>query len=85
MPKCAPIRASAALIRVIRRLWIGEEAVAYRDLVLACGAEAIRVPVAGDAAEAIFPINDLEDYTRFRARRCRQAARAAARRRPDRL
>ncbi|WP_137886500.1 NAD(P)/FAD-dependent oxidoreductase [Pseudomonas sp. 2FE] len=50
-----------------KRLWIGEEAVAYRDLVLAWGAETIRVPVAGDAQDAIFPINDLEDYARFRA------------------
>ena len=50
-----------------RLLWIGEEAVAYRDLVLAWGAEVIRVPVAGDADDAIFPINDLEDYARFRA------------------
>ena len=32
-----------------KRLWIGEEAVPYRDLVLAWGAEAIQVPVAGDA------------------------------------
>ena len=50
-----------------QRLWIGEEAVAYRDLVLAWGAETVRVPVEGDAAELIFPINDLEDYARFRA------------------
>ncbi len=50
-----------------KRLWIGEEAVEYRDLVLAWGAETIRVPVEGDAADAIFPINDLEDYARFRA------------------
>ncbi|WP_338514004.1 FAD-dependent oxidoreductase [Pseudomonas poae] len=50
-----------------KRLWIGEEAVAYRDLILAWGAETVRVPVEGDAAELIFPINDLEDYTRFRA------------------
>ncbi|MCF7531571.1 NAD(P)/FAD-dependent oxidoreductase [Pseudomonas petrae] len=50
-----------------KRLWIGEEAVAYRDLILAWGAETVRVPVAGDAADAIFPINDLEDYARFRA------------------
>lgn len=50
-----------------KRLWIGEEAVAYRDLVLAWGAEPIRVPVEGDAQDAIFPINDLEDYARFRA------------------
>ncbi|WP_397457606.1 NAD(P)/FAD-dependent oxidoreductase [Pseudomonas asplenii] len=50
-----------------KRLWIGEEAVSYRDLILAWGAETVRVPVEGDAPEAIFPINDLEDYARFRA------------------
>lgn len=50
-----------------KRLWIGEEAVPYRDLILAWGAETVRVPVAGDAADAIYPINDLEDYARFRA------------------
>ena len=50
-----------------KRLWIGEEAVSYRDLVLAWGADTIRVPVEGDAQDAIFPINDLEDYARFRA------------------
>ncbi|CAN7639974.1 FAD-dependent oxidoreductase [Pseudomonas brassicacearum] len=50
-----------------KRLWIGEEAVSYRDLILAWGAETVRVPVQGDAAELIFPINDLEDYARFRA------------------
>ncbi|MFQ6575219.1 NAD(P)/FAD-dependent oxidoreductase [Pseudomonas sp. UM16] len=50
-----------------KRLWIGEEQVAYRDLILAWGAQTVQVPVEGDAAEAIFPINDLEDYARFRA------------------
>jgi len=39
----------------------------YRDLILAWGAETVRVPVEGDAGDAIFPINDLEDYARFRA------------------
>ncbi|MDV3443770.1 FAD-dependent oxidoreductase, partial [Pseudomonas otitidis] len=29
--------------------------------------EVIRVPVEGDAGDAVFPINDLEDYARFRA------------------
>jgi rubredoxin-NAD+ reductase len=50
-----------------KRLWIGEEAVIYRDLVLAWGAETVRVPIEGDAADCVFPINDLEDYARFRA------------------
>lgn len=50
-----------------KRLWIGEEAVSYRDLILAWGAETVRVPIEGDAAHAVFPINDLEDYARFRA------------------
>src|SRR5690606_30551623 len=38
----------------------------YRDLVIAWGAQTINVPVAGDAQDAIFPINDLLDYGRFR-------------------
>ena len=50
-----------------KRLWIGEEAVIYRDLILAWGAETVRVPIEGDGADAVFPINDLEDYARFRA------------------
>ena len=49
-----------------KRLWIGEEAVVYRDLILAWGAQTVKVPVEGDAADLIFPINDLEDYARFR-------------------
>ncbi len=50
-----------------RRIWIGAEPVPYEDLVLAWGAQPVRVPVAGDAAEAICSVNDLEGYARFRA------------------
>ena len=49
-----------------RRLWIGEEAVAYRDLVLAWGAEVLSVPIEGDAADQLFTVNDLQGYGRFR-------------------
>jgi len=49
-----------------KRLWIGEEALEYRDLVLAWGAQTVSLPVQGDASDAVFPINDLEDYARFR-------------------
>lgn len=50
-----------------KRLWIGEEAVEYRDLVLAWGAQTVQVPIEGDGGDQVFPINDLEDYARFRA------------------
>jgi len=50
-----------------KRLWIGEEAVEYRDLVLAWGAQTVQVPIEGDGCHLVFPINDLEDYARFRA------------------
>lgn len=39
----------------------------YRDLILAWGAETVRVPIEGDGADLVFPINDLEDYARFRS------------------
>ncbi|MFY9180571.1 MAG: FAD-dependent oxidoreductase [Venatoribacter sp.] len=45
---------------------INDEVVAYSKLVLAMGAEVIRVPVAGDAQDKIFSINDLQDYATFR-------------------
>jgi rubredoxin---NAD+ reductase len=37
----------------------------YRDLVLALGADPIRLPLAGDAADAVLSVNDLDDYARF--------------------
>lgn len=45
---------------------IGEESVAYSSLVLALGADQIRLPIEGDAASAILTVNDLDDYARFR-------------------
>lgn len=44
----------------------GQE-IAYSRLVLAQGAEPFRVPLQGDGADAVFSVNDLDDYTRFRA------------------
>ncbi|WP_144161375.1 NAD(P)/FAD-dependent oxidoreductase [Paraburkholderia sp. BCC1885] len=38
----------------------------YDALVLATGAEPARPPVAGDAAQDVLVVNDLDDYTRFR-------------------
>jgi rubredoxin-NAD+ reductase len=46
----------------------GLQSLAYRDLVLATGAQAIQVPVQGDAADAVMSINSLDDFAVFHAR-----------------
>ncbi|MGH8478889.1 MAG: NAD(P)/FAD-dependent oxidoreductase [Gammaproteobacteria bacterium] len=46
---------------------IGGEPIAYRGLVLALGADPIHIPVAGSAADRVLSVNDLGDYTAFRA------------------
>lgn len=38
---------------------------AYRDLVLALGADPIRLPLAGNAADQVLSVNDLDDFVRF--------------------
>jgi rubredoxin-NAD+ reductase len=44
------------------------EVIAYRDLVLALGADPIRLALAGDAADSVLSVNDLDDYARFAQR-----------------
>lgn len=41
------------------------EVLRYRDLVLAVGADPIRLPLQGDAADAVLSVNDLDDFARF--------------------
>ncbi len=41
------------------------EVLAYRDLVLALGADPIRIPLQGDAADTVLSVNDLDDFARF--------------------
>lgn len=41
------------------------EVLPYRDLVLALGADPIRIPLQGDAAHAVLSVNDLDDFARF--------------------
>ena len=41
------------------------EVVPYRDLVLAVGADPIRIALDGDAAGEVLSVNDLDDYGRF--------------------
>lgn len=42
------------------------EIIDYAQLVLALGAEPLRLPIAGNAADRILSVNDLDDYRRFR-------------------
>lgn len=46
---------------------LGDDTIAYSRLVLALGAEQIRLPLAGDAAAGVLSVNNLDDYARFRA------------------
>jgi rubredoxin-NAD+ reductase len=39
----------------------------YSKLVLATGAEPIKPPLQGNAADEVFSVNDLDDYAKFRA------------------
>jgi rubredoxin-NAD+ reductase len=43
----------------------GGEVLPYRDLVLALGADPIRLPLKGDAAGTVLSVNDLDDFAKF--------------------
>ncbi|MBK5529711.1 FAD-dependent oxidoreductase [Pseudomonas sp. TH06] len=47
-------------------IYLDGQALRYRSLVLALGADARRPPLQGDGIEAIITVNDLEDYRGFR-------------------
>lgn len=50
----------------------------YRQLVLATGAQPIRLPLAGDAAHEVLSVNSLDDFARFHARLTAPASEAAS-------
>jgi rubredoxin-NAD+ reductase len=51
---------------VARRVqFANREPLTYRDLVLALGADAVRLPLEGDGAADVLSVNDLDDYARF--------------------
>ena len=50
-----------------RRLRTAAGEIPWSKLVLATGADPIRLPLAGDGAGAVLSVNDLRDYARFRA------------------
>jgi rubredoxin-NAD+ reductase len=68
----ATLRANASVQRIdtaAKELVLDDgERLAYRDLVLALGADPIRLPLQGDAADTVLSVNDLDDYARFAER-----------------
>src|SRR5690606_38958250 len=79
--KSAEQMAAELGLRILTRRQVGEidaqgksillddgERLPYRDLVLALGADPIRLDLAGDAADNVHSVNDLDDYRNFRKR-----------------
>ena len=54
--------------RGARSVVVDGETIEYGDLVLAIGAEPVRLPIEGDAADEVLTVNDRLDYARFRER-----------------
>jgi rubredoxin-NAD+ reductase len=55
-----------AIDRASRKLDTTSGELQYDRLVIALGADPIRIPVQGDAAGAVMSVNDIADYARFR-------------------
>lgn len=49
-----------------KQLLIGDEKLSYSKLVIAWGADVIKLPMQGNAVEHVYSINDLMDYRQFR-------------------
>lgn len=65
----AEIRTNARVTAIngaAHEISIGNEQIKYSKLVLALGASPIRLPLAGDAADTVLSVNDLQDYAQFR-------------------
>ncbi|MFH2133589.1 MAG: FAD-dependent oxidoreductase [Pseudomonadota bacterium] len=49
-----------------KRVHTSQGELPYSSLVLALGADPIRIPVQGDAADAVMSVNDIDDYAHLR-------------------
>jgi rubredoxin-NAD+ reductase len=50
----------------LKQLTVNGELLQYSKLVLALGADTIKLPLQGDGAKAVLSVNDLDDYRQFR-------------------
>ena len=65
----AVVRAQATVTAIapeLKQLTVNGEVLQYSKLVLALGADTIKLPLQGDGADAVLSVNDLDDYRRFR-------------------
>ena len=65
----AEVRAHAKVTAIDpqrKHLTVNGAALSYGKLVLALGADPIRLPLQGSAADEVLSVNDLDDYRRFR-------------------
>ncbi len=63
------VRANSTVTSIdpkLNQLVVNGEVLNYHKLVLALGADPIRLPLEGDGADQVLSVNDLEDYRRFR-------------------
>ena len=56
-----------AIDATTQTLQTSKGALSYTKLVLALGADQIRIPLEGSAANEVLTVNDLEDYAKFRS------------------
>lgn len=56
----------SAIASELKQLTVNGEVLKYSKLVLALGADTIKLPLQGDGADAVLSVNDLDDYRRFR-------------------
>ena len=65
----ATVLARTGVLRIdtpARRITLDNgDVIEWRDLVLALGADPIRLPLEGDAAAEVLSVSDLDDYARF--------------------
>ena len=63
------IRANSKVTAIdpkLKQLTVNDETMGYSKLVLALGADPIRLPLQGDGADTVLSVNDLDDYRLFR-------------------
>ncbi|MDR3478250.1 MAG: FAD-dependent oxidoreductase [Gammaproteobacteria bacterium] len=64
----ATVRTRTKVTRIdpdAKTIYIGDEAISYAKLVLACGADVIKAPLQGDGVSSVLSVNHLYHYAAF--------------------